>query len=367
MCIKRIFNAIFNLAMKAILVSKKFNPGHASTMQANAKLLESKGFEVRFNVHQNLLSYLHGSIETKEANFYSSLALRKGDLFIVWFPSLSAFFHLVFVKNFTMATTVYVYHEPYTSFSSYRDAGFSVLKTIRVTAVAIVSQVICFLSDKIMLPSASAFNAVRDANCNPKRYAKINLMFADESTELTKSGSRDFVAYIGTIAEDHAFDQFVRLMHITILRHKLQPLKFLIATRSQIPSKFHSVIGQCIASGRLVLQSGMPMSNEEINIFYSKSFVVWNAYRRSMQSGVLPKAYMFGTPVLISSSNQSEFFKDRIHGVLISNLYSVDEFELAITFLNSAWSVISQNCRSYYLKNFDYRALSHAFINFVSY
>ena len=50
---------------------------------------------------------------------------------------------------------------------------------------------------------------------------------------------------------------------------------------------------------RLKLVVGKPMSNLEINNYFNKSLVVWNAYRRSMQSGVLPKAYMFGTPVII--------------------------------------------------------------------
>jgi hypothetical protein len=46
-----------------------------------------------------------------------------------------------------------------------------------------------------------------------------------------------------------------------------------------------------------------------------------------MQSGVLPKAYMFGTPVLVSTSNQSEYFEDGVHGVCISDSYTVQEFK----------------------------------------
>jgi glycosyltransferase involved in cell wall biosynthesis len=221
------------------------------------------------------------------------------------------------------------------------------------------------LSDKIILPSTRAFNAVPRARLEPRSYAKINLMFADETGQQTQSLTREFISYIGTIAEDHAFDEFVRLMQGCIADQTLQPLRFLIATRSQVPKQHRAVIDQCLSTGRLVMQSGSPMSNEKINRFYAQSFVVWNAYRRSMQSGVLPKAYMFCTPVLVSTSNQSEYFQDGVHGVLISDRYSMQEFQHAIIRLVSEWSVISQNCRTYYLNNFDYRALSNMFMSFV--
>lgn len=352
--------------MKAILVSKRFNPGHISHMEANAKLLESNGFDVRFGVHHKFLSFPDCAMKGKESGFFNWLTLRKGDLFIVWFPSISVVFNLLIIRMFTKATTVYTYHEPYTSFSSYRAAGFSWLKTLRVTAISMVSRVICALSDKIILASARAFQAIPSAQFQPRRYAKINLMFADETGPETQFLARDFVSYIGTIAEDHAFDEFVRLMHVCIADQALQPLKFLITTRSQVPEKHQTTIDQCMPSGRLVVQSGSPMTNGQINRYYAQSFVVWNAYRRSMQSGVLPKAYMFGTPVLASTSNQSEYFEDGVHGVLLSDRYSVHEFQQAIARLQTEWPVISQNCRIHYLQNFDYRALSSTFMNFVS-
>ncbi len=335
-------------------------------MEANSKLLEEHGFDVRFCVHKRFLLFADCAMKGREADLSSFIALGKGDLFIVWYASISVIFNLLFVKLFARATTVYVYHEPFTSFSSYRAGGFSWFKTVRVTVISMVSRVICALSDKIILPSTRAFEAIPAARLQPRRYAKINLMFADESGPETQSYTRDFVSYIGTIAEDHAFDEFVRLMQACIADQALSPLRFLIATRSQIPLKHRAAIDQCVSSGRLVLQSGNPMTNSQINRFYAQSFVVWNAYKRSMQSGVLPKAYMFGTPVLVSTCNQSEYFENGVHGVLISDSYALDEFLQAATKLEASWATLSQNCRSYYLDNFDYRALSKSFMNFVS-
>jgi len=305
-------------------------------------------------------------MQSKASSFSDWIALGRGDLLVIWYPSVSVIFNLLFVRLFSRATTVYIYHEPYTSFSSYRAAGFSWLKTVRVAAISVVSRVICAMSDKIILPSERAFQAVPAAQRQPRRYAKINLMFADESRPETQGLAREFVSYIGTIAEDHAFDEFVHLMRACLADKALLPLRFLIATRSLVPDRHRAVIDQCVSSGRLVIQAGRPMTNAEINHFYASSFVVWNAYRRSMQSGVLPKAYMFGTPVLVSASNQSEYFQDGVHGALLSALYTQREFQHAITSLQAEWPTISENCRAQYMLNFDYHALSSTFMNFVS-
>jgi len=352
--------------MKAILTSKRFNPGHISHMEANCKLLEEQGFDVRYSVNKRFLSFPDCGMQGKAASFSDWLALRRGDLFIVWYASVSVVFNLVFVRLFSRATTVYVYHEPYTSFSSYRAAGFSRLKTVRVIAISMVSRIICALSDKIILPSERALQAMPAAQRQPRRFAKINLMFADESRLVTQELAREFVSYIGTIAEDHAFGEFVESMQACVADQALLPLRFLIATRSTVPDKHRAVIDQCVSSGRLVLQVGRPMSNAEINHFYASSFVVWNAYRRSMQSGVLPKAYMFGTPVLVSTNNQSEYFQEGVHGALLSVRYTLQEFQHAITWLQAEWPGISRNCRTQFLLNFEYHALSSTFMNFVS-
>jgi hypothetical protein len=352
--------------MKAILASKRFNPGHISHIDANAKLLEEQGFDVRFSVHHRFLTFPGGSFNHRTADASDYLNLRAGDLFIVWFPSLSVLLAILFVRVLSCATVVYVHHEPYTSFASYRKAGFSRIKALKVTAISCVNWLISSLSHKIILPSTRAYNALPAAKANKSRYAKINLLFSDESSPAQLKKPRDFIAYIGTIAEDHAFEEFVRLMHACICNQTLAPYRFLIATRSSIPERLSAMIDHGISSGRLVVQSGSPMTNDQINDFYAISFVVWNAYKRSMQSGVLPKAYMFGTPVMMSTSNQSEYFEEDVHGALISDQYSTVEFEDAILKMQPIWHTLSENCRDFFLHNFDHRALSSTFMNFVS-
>ncbi len=352
--------------MKAILVSKRFNPGHISHIQANAKLLEGQGFDVRFFLHSLFLTFPGNTFLGQETHLSDHLKLKKGDLFIVWFPSLSVLFNLLIVRLLSKATIVYIYHEPYTSFASYRKSGFSRIKALKVTVISWINWFICSLSHKIILPSSRAYNALPAAKTNTERYAKINLLFSDEASSEQLIKPRTYISYIGTIAEDHAFEEFVHLMHGCICNEVLIPYKFLIATRSHIPAQLSHIIEKCTLSGRLVVQSGIPMPNDQINNFYAQSFLVWNAYKRSMQSGVLPKAYMFGTPVIMSIANQNEYFENGIHGILISDQYSIAEFENAISKIQIEWQIYSNNCRQFFLQNFDYRALASTFMTFMS-
>lgn len=352
--------------MKAIIASKRFNPGHISHIEANFNLLDQQGFDVRLSLHRHFFEFMDKKFFDRRIRAGDHIKLRAGDLFIVWFPSIAVLFNALLVRALTSATIVYVYHEPYTSFASYRRAGFGVIKTCKITAVAIVSELLRRLSHKIILPSSRAYATLPEARSNTDRYAKINLLFNDEALPNHFTKQRRYIAYIGTIAEDHAFEEFVGLVSSIIRLGELSPLQFLIATRSKIPEGLVSVINYAVSTGRLVVQAGEPMANAVINNFYAQSYVVWNGYKRSMQSGVLPKAYMFGAPVIMSIANQSEYFKDGIHGVLISDIGDAQEFLASIKRLRSCWEEASTNCRKFYLQNFDRNALSEKFIKFVS-
>jgi glycosyltransferase involved in cell wall biosynthesis len=121
-----------------------------------------------------------------------------------------------------------------------------------------------------------------------------------------------------------------------------------------------------VASGKLVVRAGRALTNAEINKYYAKSTVVWNAYKRSMQSGVLAKAYMFGTPVVVSILNKSEYFLDRENGVLVSGKYDFTEIQDAIGDIILRFEEYSSQCRRRFLDVFYYKAQSTAFMDFVS-
>jgi len=271
-----------------------------------------------------------------------------------------AFLEALFLKFLTRSSIVYIYHEPLGDFQSYKKAGFSSFKTIIIYLKGFVSFLIAKLSDRLFFPSNNSYNQflANSTGYPAKNISLVNLLFNDESEGEfeTKLLGREYISYIGTIAEDHAFDEFLRFALYALNHNWFKKYKFLIATKSHISNDQLRGLGKFIEAGRLHIQSGQPLSNQNINLFYKNSLVVWNAYRRSMQSGVLPKAYMFGTPIIVSSANISEFFDDYIHGVIVSDKYLVQEIKLAIEDVITNFEYYSSNCRIKFLTTFHYKA-----------
>ena len=354
--------------MKAILISNRFNPGHLSHMLANRKLVTDVGYTVLFGWHKSFRVLSNNVFKNNEISKKILITLKENDLVFLWFPSNAAVFDLLLVRLFTNSTIVYIFHEPFSTFSSYRSSGFGFFKTVKITLVSIINYFLVSLSHKIILPSNTALLAYTARYDTIKSHAQFPLMFDDESSgAILAVEERQYIAYIGTVAEDHAFDEFVKFACYVLSNHLLAGgQKMLIATRSVLPSKIMAQLQNYVDTGLLVIQSGRPLSTEEINFFYASSFVVWNAYRRSMQSGVLPKAYMFGTPVIISSSNRSEFFDNHITGIEVSNRYDCDEILCAVRLIIANFPAHSLACRTTFLEKFYYKAFSNKFIEFVT-
>ena len=352
--------------MRVYISSRRFHPGHFSHMHANYLMMEDLGFEPSLYVNDGF-NFMAGDL--KRINKFSELISDKEfQYIIVWFPSIQSLFDMLFVKLFRRNTSIlYFFHEPYDSFWNYLKSGFSFFKTIKVTLVSIFNFFLVLLSNKVVLPSDAALQKYEASySWLNKPYIRIPLLFNDELVgPIHEFSSRPFFSYIGTIAEDHAFDQFVSVVARVCDEGLFPGLQFLIATRSVIPQWSMERLAGAIASERLIVRSGKPLTNSEINASYHSSLVVWNAYRRSMQSGVMPKAFMFGTPVLVSGFNQSEFFVNHECGELISQ-YNYEDTILAISMIIANFSMYSICSREAFLRNYFYRAHSQKFLEFIS-
>jgi hypothetical protein len=168
---------------------------------------------------------------------------------------------------------------------------------------------------------------------------------------------KEFVSYIGTDAADHAFDQFVDFVHTAITNGWLPEQKFLIATRSLIPDRQRHILSRHLQTGRIAISEGRSMTTQEINGHYQNSLVVWNAYHRSMQSGVLPKAYMFGAAVIVLRRNASEFVDNHGTGILIDHNDDFTEIRDAVEEVSRNRVAFSQNCRERFLNTFYYKVI----------
>jgi glycosyltransferase involved in cell wall biosynthesis len=352
--------------IQAVVVSRNFHPGHYSFLAANYRLFTENGVDACM-LHHPLFNGMSVVAPEKVANSFSELRkFRKLDLAVYWFPSLKNLGDMIRFRLFHGTKIAYVLHEPVESIRSYRQAGFSRARTAVIMLKQLVNYATVLLSHRVILPSEKA-TATFERNYRHLRkpHLLLPLLFDDEAGQLNGKADRHFISYIGTIAEDHAFDEFIRFALLAMEGRWFPGLKFLIATRSQLAPDFQEALEPHIQAGSAVVQQGSPMDNDTINRFYNGSIVIWNAYRRSMQSGVLPKAFMFGTPLVVADGNANEFYENGRHGESVSKTYDVDEIRKAVQAIVSRFEAYSSCCRSTFLSTFYYRSQDASLLRFL--
>jgi glycosyltransferase involved in cell wall biosynthesis len=149
------------------------------------------------------------------------------------------------------------------------------------------------------------------------------LLFDDEiggeRFERMKNYKRSF-GFVGTACRSHGFDEFVAFAKYAIRNGSDIP--FTIATGVDLTRvlRADSDLSRMVSEGRIRLHHGQKLSNDEINQHYLQCFCVWNVYRRSTQSGVLPRAFMAGSPVLASRVGSfSEYVRTGITGEFVDS------------------------------------------------
>jgi hypothetical protein len=338
----------------ALVASLNFHPGHFSHLVASYRLLGDCGYVPYLYVHPSFNGMDVGN-ELRKLNWPGELrGLGTVDAAVFWFPSLRNVGEVLRLRLRFGAKVVYVNHEPWESFASYRASGFRFPQIARIWLISLVNVAVILLSQGVVLPSARAFALYRQRfDWLHRNYRRIPLLFDDEARGGTEA-EREFVSYVGTVAADHAFDRFVEFVDAAVTNGWLPGLRFLVATRSEIPEREREILARHLPSGRVVVVEGRPMSNQEINDHFRRSLVVWNAYHRSMQSGILPKAYMFGAPVIALRRSAGEFVDDHVTGVLLDRNDDPVEIREAVEEIRRSPDAFARACREKFLKTFHY-------------
>ena len=186
-------------------------------------------------------------------------------------------------------------------------------------------------------------------------------MYDDERRKRHELLPRIYFSYIGTIAADHSFGEFLNFAEWAIRENRMPEFKFLIATKSSF-----TVPDILKDSQRITIQQGRPLTDEEINAYYASTIVVWNAYARTTQSGVLAKSFMFGTPALVLHKNCNEFAQDGIEIKAIEDNTNKDEIAAAIEEVKKNFLFYSSNCRKRFMESFYYRQYNEQFAALVN-
>lgn len=342
----------------ALIISLNFHPGHVSHMVASYKQMDELGYDSKYCVSEGFLPYLPAE---SCVSVYGKDKLSKVDVAVFVFPSQK---NLLLIRKLKRqgAKIIYIFHEPLAPMKEYRKAGFSYKYLAKLWLINRISSLTVKWSDVVLVPSKKAeeFYHANPLYKNDNVYY-LPLMYDDERTAKHANGKRKYFSYIGTVAADHSFSEFLQFVEWAVKEKKLTQLNFLIATKSEFE------VPQTLAnSPRVVIQKGRPLSDEEINTYYASAFVVWNAYARTTQSGVLAKSFMFATPAIVLKRNLSEFTMDGQEVIAINDNTSFMEIENAASQITENFGDYSNAARKRFEDTFYYRKYNEKFKEILS-
>lgn len=334
----------------ALIVSLNFRVAHVSHLVASYRQFEEIGFRSCLYINPQLAPFL-----PEDVRYITDLSQAESvDIAVFWFPATGNIREMMRLKSRFGAKIIFVFHEPLETFGVYRSLGLPGIEIAKIYARYLVTLTFIQLSDAILLPSHKAYSLYEDSLARKinSRYYHLPLLFCDESA--AERPERKYFSYIGTIAQDHAFDDFVRFIIRASEDHELTDrLRFMIATRNTVPDS--RKLREMREKGLLKVIDGHPLSDEEINRCYAESYCVWNAYNRTTQSGVLAKAGMFGTPAIVLRRNLSEFSIEGKNVVCCENNQDYGQIKEALLKLLHDFRDYSENARDIFEKTFYYR------------
>ncbi len=339
--------------MEIFISSLKFSPGHLSHMIGYARLFKEIGYEVTLWLHESYKKMMPE--KDFQVVWYPDFFPKNIDILFLYNPSIVN--HVVCKKlKQSSAKIIYVYHEPWESFEQYLKGDLKA--ALKVPVVHYYSAKVLKYTDLVIVPSNYTLKLY---SRNDKKYndkvVMVPLLFDDELTGGLNVSKKEYVSFIGhTDNKGHAFDKYIEL--IKWIYTSGSTMKFEIATRTDIGKmiKNDETLQKMINSGTLRLSYGRPLTNPEINQAYERSFCVWNVYRRTTQSGVLPKAFMFGTPVIASNVGSfPEFVRNGENGYLVND-YDFKSIYQRLLGIRENISTMSMNCRNTFENTFYWKA-----------
>jgi glycosyltransferase involved in cell wall biosynthesis len=79
---------------------------------------------------------------------------------------------------------------------------------------------------------------------------------------------------------------------------------------------------------------------------YLESFCVWNLYKCTTQSGVLPKAFMTGTPVIANSLGSfPDFIRNGLNGEIVDDSRNFEAILRASERIRKNFETYARGCR----------------------
>jgi glycosyltransferase involved in cell wall biosynthesis len=352
-------------AKRVAVVSLNFSPAFVSHMMAYGKLFRDLGFSPSFMLHEKYLLFADFSAIGPQVSVQRYVADPESLKFD------TAIFCNAAVNNSSVAHTMrargievlYVFHEPAPISLHLSEGWKEILKLIaaKYCSIAMLRQ-----SSGALVPSRYARDLYDRyfAKYNPNVYT-LPLLFDDEcnSEDVTRARpGKQYFSFLGYALKAHDFDAFIGFAKYAI-RAK-STIVLAIATRTDLSAYLarDKELSRYAEEGRIRIQHGRMLSNEEMNQYCLDSFCVWNLYKCCTQSGVLVRAFMAGSPVIaMRMGSFPEYVVPGVNGEFID---SANDF---IAMLQAAEKIRANNpiyvagCRRTFMSTFYYGANRETF------
>ncbi len=356
--------------IKTIIICLKYAPGNWQHMYSfvnslrksnnNVRLLISKYFIWMNKEYSNMTDYVTTSSAFANIlkdiiifflykwNYYANYFERYKPmivLFVMWHPL--NYYLAKIVKRLSPETKICCWmHEPYkTDKSQYRNKIFQIL------AIEYLQSMYVPMIDVVILHSQRALESFNLKYPQYRGKVKvIPLLFADECKKSTSAAREYDITFIGNAVKAKGIEGLFRLIKYN---HELNMgLKIQLVTSSHI----HYYLGNLVSGYEkyLAVINKPYISDGEIREACKRSYSVIVPYKETTQSGVVPVAFMCGTPVIGTDvEGLTECITDKKDGMIIPVDYSCKDVDYAVKYIKSNFYRLSQNARKKYKDTWD--------------
>ena len=296
----------------AVIVSAKFTPGHISHLKAFYCLFCKLGFRTMLLLNKGYKNIFSEDVVVKYLD--EDWKETKADVVLIYNMSqIDTRIINALKKKSESCKTLLVYHEPWYGIKKWvadvMERKVKPILLIKYIAIHYYAVRLIRTVDTVLLPSEKAVDVYTKHDVKHNRaYKEFPLIFTDEVSDSIK-GKRCYFSFIATANEEKNFPLFIEFIKNALKRDS--DFMAQIVTRSNIAGFWNKELDEYVKNGRLLVQSGRNLTNEEINNALERSACTWLYYYHSTQSGVLARAFMCGSPVLCSTSG---CFKNYVHG-----------------------------------------------------
>ena len=328
--------------MIVVFVCNKYSPAHIYSIESYAEIFDSKGIDTFLLTDFLTNGQKFDLTKTKLANLDQLNLLNcKEVVFFFVSPNVNNIKTIKTInKKMPESKSVYLYHEPINRQvckEIFKDRGFS-FKTLKyVFGLKLFNgKRLVRKFDHIILPSLNSNSIYESCRFFKKTsHSIIHLLFSKKENKCIEE--RVFISYIGTIANNHGFFEFINYL----MSDKTLPnASFLIATSSALDDRIRSSLINKFGE-KIVIYSGSFMSDDFISKLYNQTKVLWLGYKHSAQSGVLPMAFMNGTPIICS---EIPAFNEFVQNGINCELINIDDYDS----INRGIDKITKNFNSYH-------------------